>query len=208
MYVLNKTDSIQGKAGTNSAINVIISGERYSTNVYKNGWFLETNLLSTTNQTLIKSPPVSGEVDYVVIHTITLTNKTGSVVNGIYLNLNQSGIQTLFISNISIKANTTLIITKEGGAIEIPVKDSICNTYVSGGSGGALQIYNEVPVGVIDGVNTIFTTANNFTAGTTRVYENGQRLLKDVDYTESGVNEITLLYTIDSGVIFMDYEKV
>ena len=52
------------------------------------------------------------------------------------------------------------------------------------------QVCNEVPSGVIDGANTVFTTASNFVDGSEKFYLNGNRLRSGVgcDYltSESG----------------------
>jgi len=58
----------------------------------------------------------------------------------------------------------------------------------SGGGGGPSLgnlVFNEVPVGVINGSNKTFTTANVFVTSSTCLYYNGQRLLLGVDYTEA-----------------------
>lgn len=54
----------------------------------------------------------------------------------------------------------------------------------SGPSLGKL-VFNETPIGSINGSNKIFTTANVFIASSTRLYYNGQRLHLGVDYIES-----------------------
>jgi hypothetical protein len=50
------------------------------------------------------------------------------------------------------------------------------------------MVYNEVPSGLIDSSNTIYTLANTPQAGTVRFYKNGQRLIEGAteDYTISG----------------------
>jgi len=47
-----------------------------------------------------------------------------------------------------------------------------------------LFITNEEPVGVVDGFNAVYTPNNTFAAKSTAVYLNGQRMTRDVDYTE------------------------
>lgn len=79
--------------------------------------------------------------------------------------------------------------------------------YASGG--GSSRIYNETPAGLLDGANTVFTTAGNFTAGTTAVFINGVRLKIGVakDYTETGINQITLNFAPKSiHDILIDYD--
>jgi len=56
-------------------------------------------------------------------------------------------------------------------------------------------IYNEVPAGLINGVNTIYTLANPYTALSVRVYLNGLRQTITIDYTETVflLNQITFV---------------
>ena len=54
----------------------------------------------------------------------------------------------------------------------------------SGPSLGKL-VFNEIPVGAVNGANKKFTTANVFIASSTRFFYNGQRLLLGTDYIES-----------------------
>lgn len=53
-------------------------------------------------------------------------------------------------------------------------------------------VFNEVPIGAVNGVNKVFTTANSFIAKSTSFYYNGQRLLWGVDYVEVPANGITI----------------
>lgn len=57
---------------------------------------------------------------------------------------------------------------------------------------GQTRIVGEVPAGNIDGTNVAFTTAFNFTAGSTEVYLNGLREHLGEGYVEVGDNEILL----------------
>lgn len=67
---------------------------------------------------------------------------------------------------------------------------------------------NETPSGIINGINTVFITAANFTAGKIRVYLNGlkQRAGIGNDYTETGANQITFTNApITGDTITVDY---
>ena len=69
----------------------------------------------------------------------------------------------------------------------------------------------EVPGGLVNGANTVFTTAANFTANTTMVYVNGVRQLRGVgnDYTETGPNQITFAVAPLAGFqLQLDYYPV
>ena len=73
--------------------------------------------------------------------------------------------------------------------------------------GGADQVFNEVPAGLINSSNTIYTTASNFTTGTTRIYLNGLRQTLTSDYTESALNEITFIVAPTTGdTLILDYQ--
>lgn len=67
-------------------------------------------------------------------------------------------------------------------------------------------IFEEVPVGVKDGVNTTFTTANNFNPITVALRLNGVQQRKTVDYNISGNNQVIFVVPPEStDVIDMDY---
>lgn len=69
-------------------------------------------------------------------------------------------------------------------------------------------IRNEVPGGSVNGSNTAFTTASQFSTGSLRVYLNGQRLTpgSGVDYIEADQG-FTMQYAPLSGdVLLVDYE--
>lgn len=71
-------------------------------------------------------------------------------------------------------------------------------------------VFGETPAGTIDGANKVFTTANNFIAGSTQFFINGirQRPGAANDYTETGVNQITLVNAPAGGaVLLVDYSK-
>jgi len=68
------------------------------------------------------------------------------------------------------------------------------------------HVFNEVPSGVIDGVNTVFTLAFTPRTGTTTVYQPGRQKL-NVDYTVSG-NTITFTNPPQVGdTLIVDYIK-
>lgn len=70
--------------------------------------------------------------------------------------------------------------------------------------------YSNAITGAINGVNTTFTTSENFISGTTRVYLNGLRLTNNVsnDYTEVGNNQISFVMPPDAGdLMIIEYIK-
>lgn len=70
------------------------------------------------------------------------------------------------------------------------------------------RIYNEIPSGTVNGVNSIFTTASNYVSNSTALYLNGVRQLLNTDYSETGVNEITFITAPGvSATLMIDYTK-
>lgn len=70
------------------------------------------------------------------------------------------------------------------------------------------NVYDEVPSGTINGVNTVFTTANDFISTTIRVYFNGLRERQGGCYTVTDTNEITFTSAPKTGdEILVDYIK-
>ena len=67
-----------------------------------------------------------------------------------------------------------------------------------GGAGASsiiqLFIHGEKPTGDKDHSNRIFTTSRNYESGSLQVYYNGQRLVKNDDYTETGPQTFNLIY--------------
>lgn len=68
----------------------------------------------------------------------------------------------------------------------------------SAAGGGAVSDVNyfvppEVPTGLVNGSNAVFTTSQNFVSGSTMVYRDGQLMKKTDDYFESGANQITFV---------------
>ncbi|MEO6301842.1 MAG: hypothetical protein ABIP51_01600 [Bacteroidia bacterium] len=71
-----------------------------------------------------------------------------------------------------------------------------------------IQAFNETPDGILDGVNTVFTTANNFIINSTQLFLNGQRLKLGLsfDYIESAPGQITFnIPPIDTDNLIIDY---
>ena len=58
---------------------------------------------------------------------------------------------------------------------------------------GGLVLNREKPVGVIDSVNTVFTTTKPFITGTLMVYRNGIALSPIDDFTEDSATQFTLV---------------
>lgn len=81
------------------------------------------------------------------------------------------------------------------------------DTGAQGDVGSQRTKYNEEPVGLINGVNTIFICAELFIVTTTRLYLNGLRQKIGNDYTEQA-QSITFIdppYSGDEIIIDYDY---
>lgn len=70
------------------------------------------------------------------------------------------------------------------------------------------RVSGETPGGTINGSNDAFTTANNYVAGSLKVYRDGIRLLEGSgnDFTEDGGNDFTMTTAPETGSILqVDY---
>ena len=56
---------------------------------------------------------------------------------------------------------------------------------ITSSSGSTTSVFNEVPSGLINNSNTIFTVSQVFSENTERIYLNGIRQLKSTDYSIS-----------------------
>lgn len=71
-----------------------------------------------------------------------------------------------------------------------------------------IQIKGETPIGVLNGVNAVFTTVNNLKPNSEEVYINGNRQKKPDDYNISG-QTLTLVFSPQTTeTILIDYIKV
>ena len=63
---------------------------------------------------------------------------------------------------------------------------------------------------ICNGVDDTFTTANNFDPLTLKVYVNGQRLAKDVDFEITGSDEFRIIHYVPRIVfiLLVDYEII
>lgn len=72
---------------------------------------------------------------------------------------------------------------------------------VDTGGGGGTEVWSEV----VSGSATTWTLANTPTAGTVRLYANGQRLTPTVDYSIAAA-VITTVLSWSAGTVLADYE--
>lgn len=100
-----------------------------------------------------------------------------------------------------------------GSGVDSVTKDNstgIVTVSISGGGGTSSRVYNEVPVGDVDGINTIFTTNTDYTSNTTALFLNGlrQKLVGGVDYTESSSDTVTFVIPpVPGDFIVIDYDS-
>lgn len=74
---------------------------------------------------------------------------------------------------------------------------------------GSGEVFNESPVGPVNGSNQVFSTERNFVTGSTRVYLNTTRMVLGVDYSESGNDTITFTQAPIAGdTIRIDYSQL
>ena len=70
-------------------------------------------------------------------------------------------------------------------------------------------IFNEVPNGLINGINAVFTSNNLFIPETLEVYINGLRQVITNDYITTGYNTITLSNSLEiTDLISINYIKI
>ena len=69
----------------------------------------------------------------------------------------------------------------------------------------------EILTGVIDGVNKVFTTSDNYKSGSTKIWRNGLKQLSGTHYSETGVNEITFVDAPDAigfeDILIINYKR-
>jgi hypothetical protein len=90
-----------------------------------------------------------------------------------------------------------------GGPVGISIDEAIKIAQQYGGSINFAD--DEIPTGDINGVNTDFVLAHTPTAGTLKVYVNGQRFTVDVDYTLAGNTIIFFTAPPTGSGIICDY---
>lgn len=57
---------------------------------------------------------------------------------------------------------------------------------------GGILVVKETATGNVNGVNTLFSTSKKYVSGTLRVELNGQKLVKDEDYSETTDQTFTM----------------
>jgi hypothetical protein len=98
--------------------------------------------------------------------------------------------------------------------VNVIYANEVVGAEIGGGGPGGLggdAVYNEVPVGQVNGVNTVYFTINDFLAGSTRVFVNGVRLTlgEAKGYTETDTNQITLSFApLVGDEILVDYTPI
>lgn len=115
------------------------------------------------------------------------------------------GVQSSLIENGRVKVTTEGITLSGDVEVDMTATNdlltqilAVINVYVTG----------ETPSGAVNGVNQVYTTAYNFKPNTVRLFLNGLRQLPNIDYLETGSNEITFDQSpLVNDIILMDYIK-
>lgn len=61
-------------------------------------------------------------------------------------------------------------------------------------AGMGTVVLNEIPSGLIDGVNNVYITAKQYSSGSLMVWYNGNALVYGTDFTESGPSQFTTTF--------------
>lgn len=147
----------------------------------------------------------------------TVKTSSGTLSNFEILGTNKN--QNYTEAETTIRSGLFKVITGSGSALHIE------NTGASGiitASGDRINlygdlysnskllkanVYNDSFSGVINGINSVFTTSEEFSDSSTRVYLNGLRQKLTVDYNETSTDEITFSLAPASGSnIVIDFE--
>ena len=120
------------------------------------------------------------------------------------------------IINARSTSDLTLPLVPDGAVNTLRRRIVITQTVTVGSAGSSYTapgqsnfIFNEVPTGSINGINTIFITAFKFKPGSTELYINGLRQTLNVHYTETGTNQITIVDPPQTGdTVQMDYISI
>lgn len=98
-----------------------------------------------------------------------------------------------------IDEGTIVDVVAELPVVDVGVDDTVVSVITvdgppgpQGNPGTNSPVFNEVPVGVKDGVNLVFETAEAFRPGTVVLYYNGIREEANESFTESAPNMIVL----------------
>lgn len=185
------------------------------------GWVLSTNgaiVIGGSSGTSLAFVQFSGAGQVVAGAGLTKTGNTLDVVAGDASIL--VGADSLAVQ----KSGSTLAVDGSGlkvaaaGITATEIATAVAGGGIAGGGGTALsvdEVMSEVPTGLINSSNTVYTLANTVfspSASTTnpadvKVYYNGIRLLPTTDYTRSS-SQITLTSAPETGSsLIMDYYK-
>lgn len=103
----------------------------------------------------------------------------------------------------------SLVATMYGnGDFDIPsgARYMIGGVPFSGGGGGSINsVSNAVPTGLVNGVNTSYTTPNVYSPNSLRVFLNGQRLKPGEDYYETSGGFVMYSAPLTGDLLLVDY---
>lgn len=204
------------KYGTITTQNVAESGNLYFTDTRARNAISEGFGIDYDSFTGVIS------LDTTYLETNYILNQD-SVVQSATFNINGDVKAGSFksMSNTSTFSPNSLTTAERDAVVDVNNGDIIFNssvnslqTYVSGNwenlstVSGTFTDEDSFVVGDRDGINMDFALSYNFVIDSTKVYLNGVRLQREIDYSETGSNIITLNYPpIPTDVLVVDYIK-
>lgn len=153
------------------------------------------------------SPGNSGHS--ILLETNGVENGSQSILNlvqGTGITIVDDGIGDITISSTGGLSNITDLIFAGTDMVRTG-SGTLIDPYILSSTGDGDE-YNEFPPETVDGVNKIFTTDFNFDPGAVRPQYNGIAQALNIDYTETGDNQITFTTAPAAGsIIFLNYRK-
>jgi hypothetical protein len=133
---------------------------------------------------------------------IDLSGSTVKISQGGTNNYVATATQNVFYKNLVPSGSGTISI----GVSSTPFSGLFIKNI--NGYAASTQVYNEIPTGAVDGINTIFTTAYTPISGSQRLYRAGLRQAPGgVDYTMAGSTATFVIVPNSGDNILIDYEK-
>ena len=157
----------------------------------------------------------SGLADLMVYNETPVAVPDGVIVNFNTVEAYETGTLRVYLDGIRMQKGTDWIeinpttyqFTSPPAVGMIIVVDYIKDS--AGASFANQFVYNEVPAGAIDGVNTNYTSAFDYIANKIEIYLDGMRMQRGVDWVETGAD--TFQFTTPPAIgqiLVMDYLKL
>ena len=136
---------------------------------------------------------VGTSVDYIEIGFIDIDDYPNTGVVAAEFSIDNISL-TFGISNPIGFSIPEYTLNENAGDLEL-LRDGIIVSSITlpTGSAASTDVKDNGLTGTLDGVNAVFTTSQNYIAGTLDVYRSGLMQLLGDDYAETGVDEVTFL---------------